>query len=178
MNKTAREERMKWLIAQARRAVKAGVTESRKRELRRLQQRRERVYDLLLAPDVSEPKIFDAESRKAVQQAIFCAFGCDDALKSCRRAKTPWGRKSAMLDVCVSVRASTADQELFTLTAKFIPGVRMKARKSSSTHGLIREHTALVKELEARTTCEERRVSVLLDLVQVEQLLLGFWWGS
>ena len=83
-----------------------------------------------------------------------------------------------MFDACVDIRASTADQDLFTLVAKHIPGVRIKARSSSSVPALMREHAALQKELEARTTDEERRVSVLLDLVKIEQLLLGYWWGA
>ena len=174
----SRSGQRKRLMARIRRQMRTGVTGSRKHELRRLHQRRERVYELLLAPDVSEPKFFDAKGREAARQAIFCAFQCGAALKNYRRARTPSGRRSAMFDACVDIRASTADQDLFTLVAKHIPGVRIKARNSSSVPALMREHAALQKELEARTTDEERRVSVLLDLVKIEQLLLGYWWGA
>jgi hypothetical protein len=36
-----------------------------------------------------------------------------------------------MLNARVNIRASTADQELFTHTAKFMARVRIKTRKSS-----------------------------------------------
>jgi hypothetical protein len=178
MNKTAKEKRQKWLFASIRRQLRTGVTQSRMHVLRRIAQRRERVYDLLLAPDVTEPKIFDAELRDAVRQAIYCVFECDDELKSYRRARTPWGRKDAILGATVVILSSTPEQDRFTRIAKLIPGVRIKPRTSSSMHALLREHGALLKELEARRTGEERRVSVLLDLVKIEHLLLGYWWGA
>src|SRR5262249_49722700 len=166
-----RTERM---IASLRLQMKERISRRRVRELKARNRRSVRICELILASDVSKPKHFGPRERSALRATA--ALACDNELelRRYRRATSARARELAADSVCINVQAASQAHQLVMLTCYFIQGVRARVRRSSSVDRLLREHRELLDEISDATTGEERRLSALLDLIHVEQLLLGY----
>jgi hypothetical protein len=154
------------------------IRKSRKAHIERLARRIRRVYDLILAADASEPRYFQHKDRKALRTTILFAFESEEELAKYRSARTAKLRWWISSHVNLHTRVANEDHQTIMFLGHLIPGVHARVRRKSTLARIAIEHRTLIRELEDAETGDERRLSVLLELIQVEHLFLGYTWRS
>jgi hypothetical protein len=139
----------------------------------------EKLTTLFLAPDDTEPRIFDEADRKAVSATFTVIVDADYSFRRLERLKSKDELRSEAFSLCMMISANMDSIRDVKQTVEFLIAdchVERSRPLPKSVSALTREHGELLQLIGKRGGNDNLRARRVLRVLQLELIWFGQMW--
>jgi hypothetical protein len=118
----------------------------------------------------------DNDDREALRVVLRIASESDTVFRQIlrRRGSVRWNERVDYL--CDSIRSGMDFFAIVKQTARTLEGIEPLQQRSERLRDLLTRHTRLFKRIQARDLGLSERLSIVLQLIQIELIFFGHFW--